>query len=1350
MAPRRRCLTCGSKQWHKEPSSGLIACSEGHVLQNYRSETTEITEVGPHAMKKRTLKSRRKKGKANSADPKLYHGARGRYHYFLCLQLILRKQIAALTQLWELPPEFEIICRDLWALNLALLPDPPPAEPYHHAQETRVGPEGDASAAKQGSDSGSEDENDNEKKNSSDDDEEGEEEEEDAELEALMEENSDLSSSSEDETGQIRQDAGKPKKKAKGRFGYESPLSTIAVLVVACWMMRIPVMYRDFTRMIERYEIPYLDGVRSLPGNMVEHLTKHHIQALSPPYAPRTMAMHKIASRLAKKLNANYGIYTPEANAASILWRITKEMGGTPLLYRLTKRVASVLSVPLTLHWTLSPGLAKVKAGDGFRHHYDGVPPEVGLLGSLIIVVKMVYGLDGTARGPEDGEMDDVACGFGSAQDYVKLIGKMAEGDRQEMKFDTRKRLQGTRNVGDMTSVEIDEYIAFCSEVLGNESRLSTCIEMDCGVPAEGTEKEWTSEVGLDRGTVETMLEGGRRVRAGEEYKIWNSRDVDGTLPDDYLSVLSRGEEMRDKKDKKQQQQQQQQSHTQTPLPLLLPPSSPSPASSLSTPQLSIASDPAHESASSSSHSNSLPTPNDELVPKRSWRNWIGAKRSSSFKLHPPSNQFIPEWPLKPESVALDDDDSHENYEHLYSPVSPAIRAHDNLSVLLRNSLVPPLAVSPFVQHNLGPFFPRSSNRPSLLAVQSDTRKEMFAAHLLSRLSDLSPSELSSITPFASKPTYSLLSPPPPNFPNASHPVATHTKAFPSSPGLRRWISRPCFEDRHQVYLATDSGVVCLPVSAASLAVAALEYSEHIDVMIDPDFDQYPTSPARNVFEPSSVAEPTTQATQSHAPAPVLVETTQPPAAQKRNSYTAAPSPLRNQHSPPLTPKTILKRNVRFAEDDSDPEDGLPLHVIRMKKKREQKADFLRLERLKRVREEQEERHQLELQARQEAVEKEQRRHALEKERREKEKVMYAETIAATRARRESHRAGVVPLNNPSSNLLAASPSFSSLKDSERNKPANSRRFSRSPQDPPPSLSIPRRDSSDSAMHLNTYNAHQYDSSPGSSRPPSIGYSPNSPSSPNSRPPSTYSAHTSSSEDVRHHHHSGSRRNSMNAAAVAAASSSIYARPPMIVSYPTWSGSNPNFQYIPPVPPFPDFVHDMPLLPPTAPFMKPSYKSRSSSSSRSRKESYNSSSERVNRVPPPQSRTPSSSRHPQRQSSASSLPRPTHHRTGSGESRNTSRTQSSQQPTRPMPTTSHSHPNLSRGRPMQPQYLQAPTPWTPLPTQMMTPQMVMMPSSFPYAQMGLVASASNLHNAGGGSTNHNSRGYRRPTQPVIS
>ena len=104
--------------------------------QNYRNETTEVTELGPHHMRKRTLRSQRKKeARHTNADPKrssfaylrlvrvaaeclqestVYHGERARYHYFQCLQLILRMQVAALTRLWQLPPEFEV-SRGLYA-----------------------------------------------------------------------------------------------------------------------------------------------------------------------------------------------------------------------------------------------------------------------------------------------------------------------------------------------------------------------------------------------------------------------------------------------------------------------------------------------------------------------------------------------------------------------------------------------------------------------------------------------------------------------------------------------------------------------------------------------------------------------------------------------------------------------------------------------------------------------------------------------------------------------------------------------------------------------------------------------------------------------------------------------------------------------------------------------------------------------------------------------------------------------------------------------------------------------------------------------------------------------------------
>jgi hypothetical protein len=50
----------------------------------------------------------------------VYHGARGRYHYFLCLQFILRKQIAALIKLWDLPAEFEARVRQQGKIALLI------------------------------------------------------------------------------------------------------------------------------------------------------------------------------------------------------------------------------------------------------------------------------------------------------------------------------------------------------------------------------------------------------------------------------------------------------------------------------------------------------------------------------------------------------------------------------------------------------------------------------------------------------------------------------------------------------------------------------------------------------------------------------------------------------------------------------------------------------------------------------------------------------------------------------------------------------------------------------------------------------------------------------------------------------------------------------------------------------------------------------------------------------------------------------------------------------------------------------------------------------------------------------
>ena len=64
----------------------------------------------------------------------------------------------------------------------------------------------------------------------------------------------------------------------------------------------------------------------------------------------------------------------------------------------MTKRLSGVLSLPLTAHRSMAPGLEVAKKRDPESHIYDDVPPEVALLAATIVVLKMVYGLDGRAR----------------------------------------------------------------------------------------------------------------------------------------------------------------------------------------------------------------------------------------------------------------------------------------------------------------------------------------------------------------------------------------------------------------------------------------------------------------------------------------------------------------------------------------------------------------------------------------------------------------------------------------------------------------------------------------------------------------------------------------------------------------------------------------------------------------------------------------------------------------------------------------------------------------------------------------------------------------------------------------
>jgi len=67
-------------------------------------------------------------------------------------------------------------------------------------------------------------------------------------------------------------------------------------------------------------------------------------------------------------------------------------------LYILMKWIAHIFKLPLTLHLSLASRLRHVRLRDPEYHKYDNVSPEVALIASIIIVLKIIYRLDGKLR----------------------------------------------------------------------------------------------------------------------------------------------------------------------------------------------------------------------------------------------------------------------------------------------------------------------------------------------------------------------------------------------------------------------------------------------------------------------------------------------------------------------------------------------------------------------------------------------------------------------------------------------------------------------------------------------------------------------------------------------------------------------------------------------------------------------------------------------------------------------------------------------------------------------------------------------------------------------------------------
>jgi len=166
-------------------------------------------------------------------------------------------------------------------------------------------------------------------------------------------------------------------------------------------------------------------------------------------------------------------------------------------------------------------------------------------------------------------------------------------------------------------------------------------------------------------------------------------------------------------------------------------------------------------------------------------------------------------------------------------------KALANLHALTLDALVPPSSAPPLVSTASSVPFPRSSNRLHSAhsvssALHSPLHVEIHRKRLLRRIErrQLSLTEQESIQ------TLTTRSAKPRNADKRKLPSAEETyedsKAVGGgwSKGMKRWATRPCFEERVVVWKPIDDKIVVIPVERDSrAAVAALDFSEGAEAL---------------------------------------------------------------------------------------------------------------------------------------------------------------------------------------------------------------------------------------------------------------------------------------------------------------------------------------------------------------------------------------------------------------------------------------------------------------------------------------------------------------------------------------
>ncbi|KAJ2071528.1 hypothetical protein GGH13_003293 [Coemansia sp. S155-1] len=155
-----------------------------------------------------------------------------------------------------------------------------------------------------------------------------------------------------------------------------------ALLCVAYRLLRMPVLCADIFRLLVDERLPFVSAFGNLPESIHERLGKGLPTIFLPHFAPSAFRLRYLSSVFGEFFSKHYSIEVPLIDVPSMLLSLIKRLGLGIELYSMVMRLLELTSVQPNKCFGKAPR------------------PEIMIIGAIVVVLKMHYGLDEIERRP--------------------------------------------------------------------------------------------------------------------------------------------------------------------------------------------------------------------------------------------------------------------------------------------------------------------------------------------------------------------------------------------------------------------------------------------------------------------------------------------------------------------------------------------------------------------------------------------------------------------------------------------------------------------------------------------------------------------------------------------------------------------------------------------------------------------------------------------------------------------------------------------------------------------------------------------------------------------------------------